>query len=328
MAAAILDRIGSMKSVPVWDRATRVEALIALDRFDEADQALDEYLTDPEMDAFEVTSTYRQFDQVLQLRVHPQGHALFERLWRAVDRYRAGGAWSTPSQRPGAERSALMPMLVRVSNPDWTPSADVPGLDIDARLGTVISVRGSKETVQALLRDPSVISIEESRLVITPECEQSLPFIGVRGPGGAPPSGESGDHALIAVVDDGIDVLHQAFTDENGQTRIVGVWDQNDPSGPPPRGFDYGTFHPRESIDGHLRANTFPPALGRNVHGHGTHVASIAAGRAVGTFAGGVAPGARLLVVVCRPGESIGYSKSHLDALTVAWPTHSRCPSW
>jgi endonuclease G len=152
--------------------------------------------------------------------------------------------------------------------------------------------------------------------VIAPECDQSLPFIGVREPGGVRRFDENGEHALIAIVDDGVDVLHQAFTDENGFTRIVGIWDQNDSTGLPPRGFDYGTFYPRETIDGHLKANTFPPQLGRNVHGHGTHVASIAAGREVGTFAGGIAPAARLLVVVCKPGESIGYSKSHLDALT------------
>ena len=50
----------------VWDHASRVEALIDLERFDEAATALDDYLKHPGMDAFEVASTFRQFDEVLQ----------------------------------------------------------------------------------------------------------------------------------------------------------------------------------------------------------------------------------------------------------------------
>jgi endonuclease G len=44
-------------------------------------------------------------------------------------------------------------------------------------------------------------------------------------------------------------------------------------------------------------------------------VASIAAGRPVGAFPGGVAPEARLLVVISAAQGPIGYSQSHLDAL-------------
>ena len=58
------------------------------------------------------------------------------------------------------------------------------------------------------------------------------------------------------------------------------------------------------------------------MEGHGTHVTSIAAGRAVGKFAGGVAPEATIVVVipklVTNAGDrrSIGYSISHVDALS------------
>src|SRR6266436_8758409 len=61
--------------------------------------------------------------------------------------------------------------------------------------------------------------------------------------------------------------------------------------------------------------------FGKPEPGHGAHVASIAAGRQVGAFAGGAAPDAKLMVVipnmVTSPGRppSVGYSNSHIDAI-------------
>ena len=69
----------------VWDYASRVEALIALGRFDEAAKALDEYSDHPAMDAFEVSSTFRQFDEVLQLSTTEEGRPLLERLRKAAE---------------------------------------------------------------------------------------------------------------------------------------------------------------------------------------------------------------------------------------------------
>jgi endonuclease G len=315
-----LDELRKTGELYVWDCASRVEALIAVERFDEAAPALDAYLAHPEMDAFEVSSTFRQFDQVLQLASVPEGRAIYNRLWTAVDRYRAGGATSSPPQRADVNEPDLLPILMRVSDPRWTPRDDVPGLRISARLGTVISARATRKAVQTLVKDPVVIAIEESRSVVDVdllECARGMPFIRIADDykDSLGPFGEKGRHALIAFIDNGIDVLHEAFTEGNRQTRIVAIWDQRDETGPRPAGFDYGTHHTHADIQKYVTDGKTPAALGRNDNGHGTHVASIAAGRAVGDFFGGVAPESRLLVVIAKSDGDIGYSNAHLDAL-------------
>ncbi|MEN3326740.1 MAG: hypothetical protein V7638_1547, partial [Acidobacteriota bacterium] len=171
-----------------------------------------------------------------------------------------------------------------------------------------------------LLSDPNVISVNDSAPGGTHDCDVSVPFIRVadKYPGAGGQYTEKGGGALIAIIDNGIDVLHQAFVDANGKSRIVGIWDQTDTSGTPPTGFTFGTYHDAAAIAGYIQNQTTPVKLGRNKNGggHGTHVASIAAGRKVGAFAGGVAPQAKILVVIADGQSPIGYNKSHVDALT------------
>lgn len=295
----------------VWDCASRAEALIALQHYAGAEAAVQAYLRHPEMHAFEVSSTHRQFDQVLELGRRQPGASILARLRDAVLRYRARLA---PSAEP---ETASRSLLIRLADAHWQP-ADIAGLRLDTRLGTIATGRGTAEAVRTLLADPRVISVEESRPVAAvSECSRSLPFIGVAAQYAAPagPFEERGDAALIAVIDDGIDVLHHAFRDAAGVSRIVGIWDQTAAAGTPPPGFDYGHFHDAASIAAAVAAGRWPAGLPRNDDGHGTHVASIAAGRAAGAFAGGVAPEARLLVVISGATGAIGYSKCHVNAL-------------
>jgi subtilisin family serine protease len=299
-------------SLDVWDVATRVEALVDLEDFEHASTWLDKYLVHPAMDAFEVSSTYRQFDEVLQLGKDIRGTELLHRLAKAAERFRTGGL-SQLDDKGGARQ-----MLVRVSDPQWAPK-EMADLVIHARLGTVLSISASDRTIKALLKDPVVIGIEESRPSGEFETARSLPFVRVaaqyQGPAGS--YSEDGAAALVAIIDDGIDVLHETFLDGEGHSRVIGIWDQQDDNQPasPPPGFDFGRFHTREQIAGYVAARTVPASLRRMNDGHGTHVASIAAGRKVGNFAGGVAPEAQLLIVISKGGQPTGYSDAHLAAL-------------
>lgn len=314
--------------IAVWDAASRVEALVALERHADAEAALETYLQHPDMTAFEALSTHRQFEQVLQLGRDPRASKLLHRLSDTVKRYRASTvaesashvalapAESAALEAPGA---MLRPLVIRASTTTWEPNA-IADLVIRSRLGTVVTARGSERSVRELLTDPGVISVEESRPAGSLECARSMPFIRIAeeyaAAGG--PYREAGDGALVAVIDNGIDVLHKAFLGADGQSRIVGIWDQNATGSPPP-GFDYGHFHDAAAVAGYVKAQQVPPSLSRNERGHGTHVASIAVGRAAGegedAFAGGVAPEARLLVVISGGAGPIGYSQSHVEAL-------------
>ena len=91
-------------------------------------------------------------------------------------------------------------------------------------------------------------------------------------------SGLSGKGVVVGVVDTGIEVSHPSF-----EGRIDRVWDQ--------------TLNGQGVPEGGYGAELTGPALSlsRDTHGHGTHVAGIAAG-ADDTF-GGVAPEATLVVV-------------------------------
>lgn len=116
---------------------------------------------------------------------------------------------------------------------------------------------------------------------------------------------ERGDCALIGVIDSSIDILHEAFFDESGNSRIIGIWHQAAKDGPTPHAIHgvfsqtYSRLYTGADIAELLSGAGAVEGIPRDTYesGHGTHVASIPAGKAVGTIGRGVAPQARVLVV-------------------------------
>lgn len=114
----------------------------------------------------------------------------------------------------------------------------------------------------------------------------------------------TGRGVFVAVIDTGIDIFHPDFIDENGNTRIYALWDQTVP-GSPPEPFTTGNIFTMEEINEVLHdQNGKETFQSRDFSGHGTHVASICAGR------GGVAPQAQLIVVKLGDTRERGFPRT------------------
>ncbi|WP_349947946.1 S8 family peptidase [Lacrimispora sp. BS-2] len=137
----------------------------------------------------------------------------------------------------------------------------------------------------------STVSLEKSGIGTV----QRNPYLALFGRG-----------VIVAVIDTGIDYQHQAFLYNDGTTRILSIWDQTIQEGAPPEGFTYGTEYTREHINVALKSEnplSIVPSVDTN--GHGTAIASVAAGKPslVQSFSG-VVPESDLLVVKLKPAKN------------------------
>lgn len=115
-----------------------------------------------------------------------------------------------------------------------------------------------------------------------------------------------GQGVLIGVIDTGIDYQNPVFRYADGTTRIAAIWDQTIQEGPEPEGFYYGAEYRAAQINEALSTDD-PLQLVPSVDaiGHGTYVASLAAGgerRGEGFL--GAAPLAQIAVVKLKEAKT------------------------
>lgn len=131
----------------------------------------------------------------------------------------------------------------------------------------------------------------------------------------------TGKGCIVAIIDSGIDYAHPDFRNADGTTRIFALWDQTIPAGSvavlgAPEGFYLGTEFPQEVINRALEQPTerqrFAVCPSRDISGHGTHVAGIAAGngRASEGKYRGVAFGSDLLIVKLGTAQEGGFPRT------------------
>lgn len=267
------------------------------------------------------------------VRRAPSSELLWRRIVGAQRQLRSidPGLLSAAATGPAAARPVIITLV-----DEATRLPKLKGLSVLMRSGDLVTARATAEAVARLAEAPGVVGIAASRATGGLECRVSVPFIGV--PAIHAGWGEEGDQAIIAVIDNGIDPFHRAFLDAEGRkTRIDLYWDQKDSSADAetatatqsPEGaaivarynLKGGRLYIGPDIDALMAGPDLPEALRQEV-GHGTAVASIAAGRRTGggphDFTGGIAPRARLLVIrYDAGGASIGYSAGHINALVL-----------
>ncbi len=105
----------------------------------------------------------------------------------------------------------------------------------------------------------------------------------------------TGQGTAIAIIDTGIDYLHEDFIYPDGTSKILYLWDQTK-EGNPPNGFFLGTEYTREDINKAIKEKD--STLSKDEEGHGTMISGICAGLGnVNRLFEGIAPGADLIVV-------------------------------
>jgi subtilisin family serine protease len=106
-----------------------------------------------------------------------------------------------------------------------------------------------------------------------------------------------GRGVLIGLVDTGIDYTKEVFRYEDGTSKIQSIFDQT-VRGNTPEGFFIGTEYTNTQINEALKSpNPYDIVPQKDTVGHGTFLASIAAGREDKTGFIGAAPDAELIVV-------------------------------
>ena len=140
----------------------------------------------------------------------------------------------------------------------------------------------------------------------------SLDAAGILSAAKLPPLSEQGRGVMIGFIDTGIDYQDPLFQNKDGSTRILGIWDQtlgNDSPGESHSSsifpVSYGTQYTKEQIDAALRSeNPLESVPSTDTNGHGTMIASIAAGNetADGSFSG-AAPNCYLGIVKLKPAK-------------------------
>jgi subtilisin family serine protease len=132
---------------------------------------------------------------------------------------------------------------------------------------------------------------------------------------------KGGHKVLVGIIDvGGFDFAHQDFIDE-GKTRFLEIWDQGAESNDPPAGFDYGHVITRDDMNAAIgdapavgvNPHDLEPQTQHSRHSHGTHVASIAAGKS------GVAKGFDIAgVLLDMPASALARRSSFYDSTRIA----------
>jgi subtilisin family serine protease len=201
-----------------------------------------------------------------------------------------------------------------------------------ARKTNLVSARVPLDKLESIAANENVTHIELGEPLATPTPVISAAQVGAPSPFlrrfGSMARHHGGEGVLIGIIDvQGFDFSHPDFLDEKGKTRFVRIWDQGAPEGfsrPAPQGsqqFAYGAellgTHMNDAIAASKKLRLPAYELERQsqmvISSHGTHVASIAAGKR------GVCPRASIAaVLISLPKDDQDRRRSFYDSTRIA----------
>ena len=155
------------------------------------------------------------------------------------------------------------------------------------------------------------LSLENYRYNSIPNCYELMDLeamddAGIRVVQTYPTLNLMGSGIMIGILDTGIDYRNPIFQNIDGSTRIAGIWDQTIQDGTMPEDLDYGSEYTEEMINEALRSeNPLEIVPSMDTEGHGTFIASVAAGNAdLDNRFIGAAPESTLAVVKLKTAKS------------------------
>ena len=196
-------------------------------------------------------------------------------------------------------------LIVRHSLP--LPDLSELGIEEEELIGQYGILRVPEPLIGLVSELPQVEYIEKPKRLFfaVNQAKAASCITRVQIPGSGDHTDLSGQGVIVAVIDSGIDYFHEDFRREDGRTRILELWDQG-----------LGQIFPQEKFNEALEQGSREQALqrvpSRDLSGHGTAVAGIAAGngRESGGRYRGVAYESDLLVVKLGNREPGGFPRT------------------
>ena len=217
---------------------------------------------------------------------------------------RQAGVIEAATSSTAADEIAVIARVADVES--WEGLSEV---GIGAKLGeigseTIVTARIPIRRIAEVRQQPFVKSLKAAR-TLRPMLHASTQETLAR-PQDLPSQaqGQGGYNVVVGIVDYGCDFAHENFLDDEGNTRLISIWDQGgqkEPQSP----FEYGKEYSAQDINAALATQDPYSALGyapgrdtpRRKGTHGTHVMDIAAGNGRGSGTPGIAPNSDLVFV-------------------------------
>ena len=255
----------------------------------------------------------------VQRKLHPAFQALLAGDLATVSSNRGG----TPARSSGLAKDGenLYDAIITTTNADALRAS---GVSVNSVVGKFATARVTRQDLLRIVQLNDVVYVDPGA-VDHPTLDLSVPETGANllQNGFLNNVPYRGKGVIVLIHDTGIDWRQLDFRDpvDTTKSRILAIWDQTIApiSGEaPPSGFSYGVEYTKQQIEKELGPN--PPGLvrERDVNGHGTNVAGIAAGNGNSYFKKyvGMAPEADIIVV--KGGDGSFSETGEIDAMTYA----------